>query len=95
MEAFNLTNSGTRRILLLPPAHSGSGELLVYAPVNQTPEIAHELGATEAWISSHDSHQLSRRTGQIQLDIEEGEGLLPDRSRSTVENTRGQFQKNV
>jgi hypothetical protein len=67
--------------------------VIVYAPVRHTLQAAHELGATEAWVSSHrrghshsHSHSHSRshggsassRTGLIQLEIQDGEGLLPD-----------------
>lgn len=66
--------------------------VVVYAPVRQTLETAQELGAVEAWVSNHrrghshsHSHSRSRsysgsnRTGRIQLEIRDGEGLLPDR----------------
>ncbi|PVG03574.1 hypothetical protein CPB86DRAFT_690513, partial [Serendipita vermifera] len=81
-----------RRILLLPTtediplaasateSNEDNEQVLVYAPVRHTIESAHRLGATEAWVSSHrhgHSRSRSRTTGQIQLEIQDGEGLLP------------------
>jgi hypothetical protein len=95
-------DSAPRRILLLPPSsdiplfpsHHASGNaqpVLVYAPVRQTLETAHELGATEAWVSSrrhghgYGYESSSRgRAGLIQLEIADGEGLLPAHSQTSA-----------
>lgn len=99
-------DSAPQRILLLPPSTdiplAGSDDpqhVLVYAPVRHTLESAHELGATEAWVSNHRRHRSSSagsanlasgglasrsKSGQIQLQIEEDEGLLPSGSPSSA-----------
>jgi hypothetical protein len=95
----------------LEPAKSSAAEqqhVIVYAPVRHTLEAAHELGATEAWVSSHrrghsHSHSHSRshgggtssRTGLIQLEIQDGEGLLPDPPipSTSSPSTPDEFQK--
>jgi len=102
-------DSAPRRILLLPPSadiplfpshHHASGNntsssqpVLVYAPVRQTFETAHELGATEAWVSNrrhghghgYDSgSSRASRAGLIQLEIAEGEGLLPAHAQTSA-----------
>ena len=63
----------------------------MYAPVRHTLETAHELGATEAWVSSrrhghgYGYESSSRgRAGLIQLEIAEGEGLLPTHSQTSA-----------
>ncbi|KAG8852874.1 hypothetical protein FRB91_005812 [Serendipita sp. 411] len=101
-------DTAPQRILLLPPSStdiplvssdipqpsSDTRHVVVYAPVRHTLETAHELGATEAWVSrhrhthshSHSHHSGRGRTGQIRLEIEDGEGLLPINS-SSLSNT--------
>lgn len=74
-----------------PSAASAAGgnaqPVLVYAPVRQTLEVAHELGATEAWVSNRrhgHGYGHGSRAGLIQLEIAEGEGLLPTAAQTSA-----------